>query len=383
MMARRILILCKGAVGSTMSAPGIRAWNMARVLSQAVPSARITLAAPDITGAARDLPFRVVRSRAAMLPRLALEADVIIAQAFPPTLIPAFFGRHFVLDFFTYATVEGLGMRADRVPRATRRAWLTGQRAYLNLQFTLADFVLCANERQWDAWLGMMSSLGLLSDDVYDRDHSLRRLIAVAPFGIRPEPAAPSADGAPPIIKGVFPGVGADDRSLLWNGGILNWYDPLTLIRAVARLAPTRPDLRLVFLGTMYPWAEFEPGAVLSDTQALARELGLLNRHVFFNEGRLPYDRSGQAMLEADVGVSTVARTCARYVRNSAGSRHCAPWSTSVARQTQLLGRSGSAPPPSPLIPRSTSVPVFGSGRPYRGVTHRVRHPAHDARTQE
>ena len=54
---RRILIICKGPVGTSMSSPGIRALNMARVLSRALPAARVTLAAPGASDLVPDAPF--------------------------------------------------------------------------------------------------------------------------------------------------------------------------------------------------------------------------------------------------------------------------------------------------------------------------------------
>ena len=301
---RRILIICKGAVGTRMSSPGIRAVNMARVLSRALPEARVTLAAPGESDLVPDAPYRVAPYTRATLPRLAFAADIVICQGFAPTLVPAFFGRTFVMDFFSNFAIEGLEYRREHISEDMREAWLETQRVYLNFQLTLADFVICSNDRQRDAWLGMISCLGLITGAVYDRDNTLERLVAVTPYGIRPEPPV-LAPGHRPIVRGVIPGVGRDDRVILWNGGILRWYDPLTLIRAIARLAPGRPDVRLVFLGTSYPVAGFDVGGTLPESVALARELGVLGTHVIFNEGWLPYDDSGRAMLEADIGVST------------------------------------------------------------------------------
>jgi glycosyltransferase involved in cell wall biosynthesis len=308
LMPHRILIICKGNVGTMMSSPGIRALNMARVLSRALPGARVTLATPGRSDMEPDAPFRLVHYSAATLPRLALAADTIICQGFPPTLLPHFFGKRFVMDFFTNFMIEGLEYRVDQASLATREAWLETQRVYLNLQLTLADFVICANERQRDAWLGMMSALGLIPGSVYDRDNTLRKLVAVVPYGIRPDAATSPTDERQEqagVVRGHIPGIGPEDRLILWNGGILRWYDPLTLIRAIARLAPERPDLRLLFLGTAYPVAGFDPGGTLGEAYALARELGVLGTHVLFNEGWLAYDASGEAMLEADIGVST------------------------------------------------------------------------------
>jgi glycosyltransferase involved in cell wall biosynthesis len=86
---------------------------------------------------------------------------------------------------------------------------------------------------------------------------------------------------------------------------VWNWLDPLTVIRAVERLA--RPDVRLVFLGTQRP----EPARVAMDQQvramALARKLDLLGRTVFFIEGWVPYAELGSYLLEADAGVAAHA----------------------------------------------------------------------------
>ena len=308
---RRILVLSRAGVGEMMSSPGIRALNIARVLARALPAAEVTLAAPAITGLAPDAPFsmRVYTNRS--LPLLLFRYDVVISQGFPPTALPACFGRRFVLDFFTNFLIEGLEYRKEHVTPGVRRAWLDTQRAYLNLQLTLADFVICANERQRDAWLGMMSCLGLIPGRVYDRDNSLRGLVDVAGYGIRPEAdelqqgTSSIAPRERPALTAVFPSLRPSDTVVLWNGGVLKWYDPLTLVRAVARIVPDRPDLKLVFLGTKYPVAGFDPGATLGETLALAEELGLLGTHILFNDGWLPYDVSGQCMVEADVGVST------------------------------------------------------------------------------
>ncbi len=331
--AGRILVLSKAPVGTMMSSPGIRALNIARVLARAIPEAEVVLGVPAASDLTPDAPFRVQTYSALSLPRLVLGFDIVIAQGFPPTVLPAFFGRRFVMDFFTNFLIEGLEYRKEHVTPAVRQAWLDTQRAYLNLQLTLADFVVCANGRQRDAWLGMMSSLGLITGAVYDRDNTLARLVGVAPYGIRPEevrsaecglqnegarpeddvPAGePSAAwqhrtnaAGPALLRRVFPGLEPDDRVILWNGCILKWYDPLTLIRAVARIVPRHPNVKLLFLGTTYPVSGFDPGATIAEAFALSRDLGLLGTHVFFNEGWLPYDDSGRAMAEADIGVST------------------------------------------------------------------------------
>src|SRR5215212_5146292 len=98
---KRILVLSKAGVGSMMSSPGIRALNIARVLANALPNADVVLGVPADTDLVPDAPFRVLRYRNRTLPRLILGFDIVISQGFPPTTLAAFFGRRFVMDFFT------------------------------------------------------------------------------------------------------------------------------------------------------------------------------------------------------------------------------------------------------------------------------------------
>ena len=129
----------------------------------------------------------------------------------------------------------------------------------------------------------------------------MRTLIDVVPFGIDPEPPTPG-----PAMRGVVPGIGESDRILLWPGGIWNSFDPLTVIRAVKELSDQRAELRLFFLGVRHPSPV--PGlphaAMAEEAVALARELGLLDRVVFFNFGWVPYAERGRYLLEADIAVS-------------------------------------------------------------------------------
>jgi glycosyltransferase involved in cell wall biosynthesis len=103
-------------------------------------------------------------------------------------------------------------------------------------------------------------------------------------------------------MKGVVPGIGPHDRVVLWGGGIWNWLDPLTVIRAVHRLR--RPEVKLFVLGTTRPNAGVPTMAMQMRAVALAEELGVLGTTVFFNEGWVPYERRAAYLLEADVGVS-------------------------------------------------------------------------------
>ena len=59
----------------------------------------------------------------------------------------------------------------------------------------------------------------------------------MSPFGV----AGDAPVRARSVLKGVVPGIGPDDKVILWGGGVYNWFDPLTLIRAVHRLRADVP----------------------------------------------------------------------------------------------------------------------------------------------
>ena len=92
------------------------------------------------------------------------------------------------------------------------------------------------------------------------------------------------------MLRGVVPGISDTDMVLLWGGGIYNWFDPLTLIRAVAAI--DRDDVRLVFLGGKHPNPALPAMQMAVQTHALADELGLTGTKVFFNDRWVPVRRA-------------------------------------------------------------------------------------------
>lgn len=298
----RVLIISRSVVGSRMSAPGIRAFHMAKVLSGALPHASVTLAAPAGSDLRAGDNFAVVSYGRGSLPRFVAANDVIISLGFPPTVIPFIFGRSLVVDLFSNFAMEWMEVGKSQRSRWRRFSWYEAQRRYLNLQLTLADFVICNNERQRDAWIGFLSSLGLLSGSVYDRDRSLRRLVAVCPHGVRSDPTLTD----PRPLSQLVPGLGHTDRVLIWNAGVVDWYDPLTAVRAMQILSQRQPRVKLLFLGSRYP----DPG-FLDDSPAfraaheLSKELGLYGRSVFFKYGWVPYEEVKEYLAGSWAGLST------------------------------------------------------------------------------
>ena len=166
-----------------------------------------------------------------------------------------------------------------------------------------------------------MQSLGLVTGAVYDRDHTLRRLVAVCPHGIRPD-----AKGEVRREKGEEVTVppshfslrtspyGPQDRILLWNAGIVGWYDPVTTIRAVHALSRDRPDVKLVCIGSKYPDPGFlEENPTFKAAIETAEQLGVTNKQVIFVRGWLPYEEVKTYLRHAYLGLSTYFNNAETY----------------------------------------------------------------------
>ncbi len=293
------LVIANDLVGERMAGPAIRALELSRAIHGAGLS--VALAVPGPVASSEAFPLLSYDTPGRRLREAAAEAKAIVAQGLVLSHYPflAAMDRPLVIDIYDPFVLENLAARAHQTrPTRTRSHW--SDLEALVGQLRRGDFFVCASERQRDYWLGLLTALGRVNPATYDADPSLRRLIDVVPFGLPEQP--PGAAG--PAARGVLPGIDGGSFLVLWGGGIWNWLDPLTLIRAVAEVATDRPELRLLFMGTGAP-TRFPPDTSMSGrARSLAAELGLLGRVVHFDPGWIPYGQRAGHLLEADVGVS-------------------------------------------------------------------------------
>lgn len=292
-----VLVVSSDHVGSSMAGPGIRYLWFARELARR--GYDVTLVVPFPTDLAEPGFETVVDNpwHAGRMTRLARSRDAVVAQRLPvPTMLAlARSATRAVYDLYAPLTIEHAALARHSRGRSPAAGL---DQLTLRVALESGDAFACASERQRDLWLGGLAALGRIEPDAYARDPSFRSLVAVVPVGIDPEP--PVARG--PVLKGVVPGIGAGDTVALWGGGIWDWLDPLTVIRAVHRL--DRPELRLFVIGTRSPNAAVPPMAMETRALDLAGELGVLGSSVIVNEGWVPVAERGAFLLEADVGVS-------------------------------------------------------------------------------
>jgi len=294
----RIVVATCDTLTAKMAGPGIRAWQIARALSAEHDVQLVTTTLADLP----DSPFPVWSVDDHGLADLEKWCDVLVFQGWLIHNRPFLIGSEKVVvaDVYDPLHLEQLEQGRDDGRRGRVLA-VQSATAVLNEQLIRGDWFMCASEKQRDFWLGQLAALGRVNPATYDEDETLRSLIAVVPFGV-PE--------APPVrtraaIKGVVPGIGPDDTVLLWGGGIYNWFDPLTLLRAVDQLRITHPDVRLFFMGLKHPNPDIPEMRMAVAARRLSDELGLTGTHAFFNEGWVDYDDRQNYLLDADIGVST------------------------------------------------------------------------------
>ena len=295
----RVLVVTADVLRPQMAGPAMRAWHIAQRLA-AEHEVRLLTTSPycevnpeGFSAMAAGSPEGVAEAEA--------WSDIMVLQGYVTHHHPVLVASRKVLVFDMYDPLhlETLALttgaqsqsRDDHVSLSVRT---------MNRQLERADFMICASERQRDLLLGQLCALGRVNALTYDQEPTLRKLIDVAPFGLPDE--APRHRRA--VLRGVVPGVGPADDVLVWAGGVYNWFDPLTLIRAVALVAKRRPAVRLYFMGLRHPNPDVPPMQMATDARALAEELGIAGRHVFFNDGWVEYSDRENYLLEATLGVT-------------------------------------------------------------------------------
>ncbi len=299
----RILVVSNDRVGRSMAGPAIRSLQFAKYLARAH---EVTLAVPyaaDVDVPGVEIVVRTDHGDRGFK-RWAAGFDAVIAQRLNLRTMTYLVKKdtRTIYDLYVPFMIENLGLHGGERTETGRRV-LEYQVTNLlqEASLSLGDGFICASERQRDLWLGALGAIGRLDVARYAQDPTLEGLLTVVPFGLEPEP--PRAERR--VLKGVVSGIRESDTVLLWGGGIWNWFDPLTLIRAVARIAETRDDVKLFFLGVRHPNPLVEEMSMARRAQELAAELGLTDRYVFFNTEWVPYEERQAYLCEADIGVST------------------------------------------------------------------------------
>ena len=237
------------------------------------------------------------RTRPATCAQRAAAAGVVVAHPAWPLSARALrrSGARLIYDLYDPEPLEALQFLAGRRAGVRRTVTAMSLDRLVNALHDGHAF-LCASERQRDLWTGTLLAQRLIAPAVHDARPDARR-----PAGGRAVRRARRAARSPATGRASASGSAPTDEIVLWNGGLWDWLDAESVLRAVARLSPERPRLRLVFMGASD--AAQARGAE-QRARALARDLGLLGRVVRFNDDWVPYAQRGAWLLQADCAVA-------------------------------------------------------------------------------
>ncbi len=298
----RILIITHEAIGPKMAGPGIRAWEMACALSDRFD---VVLAAPGNPARSHEgvevVGYEMSSPKFPGLDACIANADVILTMGPLLAKLPLLrnLGKPTIVDLYDPFELEKLAQSPEVAGKHHLDMDLESRSA-LSLEANVGDFYICASERQRDFWMGVLLAEGRVNTVTYAQDPSLRALIDVVPFGI---PASPPQKRRP-VLKGVHPGIARDDVLLLWNGGLWQWFDPFTVLDALSLVLQERSEVKLFFAaGTHFDTGTVPVMPIYGQVVERCKELGLLDRHVFFGDW-IPYDERGDYLVEADLAVS-------------------------------------------------------------------------------
>ncbi len=284
-----------------MAGPAIRCWEISRALA---PHATVTLAAPNA------VPAELQSTNTATCQQyddetiltLAGSHDVLFIQGFLLEQHPALqnLEKILIVDLYDPFPLESLENPQEAEHALQWQRHLNNITA-LSRQIILADYMVCASEKQKDYWLGYLTALNRVNPSSYQQG-DLGHLLGVVPFGISDKPIVTGTKR----LRGVEAGYGIedDDFVLLWGGGIWDWLDPLTPIHAVAEMTKTDVPVKLFFLGVALPDTDLPQMQMGHKAISLAKELGIYEKHVIFNQEWVPYEERQCFLNEADIGIS-------------------------------------------------------------------------------
>jgi glycosyltransferase involved in cell wall biosynthesis len=284
----RVLVHVPGTLGERLAGPEIRALEFAKALSTEY---EVTLAAHEPTEGERD-GMRVVPSSRRRLLRESARHEAVLSACLPPYLLALKPVNGFVAITDQYDPHE-LEIATKRQSGRRRERELRSRAAIQALQLRHADIVLCAAERQRAQLLRTARSAmraGVRGPEP-----------VVVPFGI-PDPPPPSTRRP---LHEHFPQLSDSDTLVLWWGSVWRWLDAETAVRAFARMAASRADLKLVITAGRPPREGAERFYhAAEEVRALAGELGVLGRTVLFFDEWIPYHQRHDYLREADIGLT-------------------------------------------------------------------------------
>lgn len=137
------------------------------------------------------------------------------------------------------------------------------------LQLARGDFFLCSSEEQRLYYTGFLTALGRVNPRRLETDPDLAGLIAPVPFGV-PDELPPHR----PVVEPPRDPSSRQGEVRILFGALYDWYDPMTLLDALALIEDRAPDRPWSLLFVRHPNPEDTPQRLLREVEARCKALG-------------------------------------------------------------------------------------------------------------
>lgn len=299
MTKKTVVVVCNDIVGLKMAGPAIRCVEIATALCH---SFLVKLCAPRIDEGVR-LPFETCNFADSAFRSWANSAEVIIVQGDALSAHPFLksTGATLVADLYCPIPLEYHQASEGMDPGV--RGYTSNLLSDMLLeQLVYADHFLCASEKQLHYWLGALTVAGRINACRWPQaSHAnVSDLISILPFGLSSQKPVQTRHA----LRTQF-GIPDDEFVLVWGGGVYQWFDPLTPIKAIHQLISQGARVHLAFIGVSHPNPIIVAHEMCARAVSLANELGLAGKFVHFNFGWVEFADRQNYLLDADVGISS------------------------------------------------------------------------------
>lgn len=298
---KKILIISHDKVGPSMAGPGIRYHQIAAELSK---SYEVTLAVfnPSYIEDLSDQPYTAIDIHVQHFAQEFAKYDTIIALWLSDEMIE--FAKNnsiqVVFDLYAPVPVEDLvqrvfGGKTDAISDYDYSQMLRNYSHFLRN----GDFFLTSNPQQRDLWTGYAFAGEMILPST-QKERGIDSFFGVCPMGINPVEFKKTDTE---LLSTRIPSIKETDFVIVWTGGIWDWFDAQTPIKALSSISKKHKDIKLVFLGTKHPNDDVPAMGETEIARTLASELGIIGKNVFFLDGWLPYAERTKYLRRADAAL--------------------------------------------------------------------------------
>lgn len=299
----KILLICRDLISERMAGTAQRYVELAQSLRShtevgllSIPgSTRPAWLHPDIAFLSRDVGLVGVY-------RFMTQYDTWFSQSLSKKELIPFrrSGARFIFDGYDPVYVENLEHLKYGSDDIASQHHLDFIQQELTRVIKVADKIAYATPSQKHYLVGLCQGQKGFTLDQYRQDSSDLKTFLSVPFGLRKTPAlSPLRRQELRDALGVKP----TDTLVLWGGGIWNWFDPLSLLKALKD--PNLPkSVKLYFPGFRHPNADIPKTDMARRVQDFIAKHTDLSQRIIIGTQWVPYERRREIFGIADVGAS-------------------------------------------------------------------------------